>query len=77
MKPIENKYYPAYAWRHFVSYKDVMLDKPCDTYEEAKEKAISMLCDDDNCGVYLFHCNHWWEFVPDWDVDTFVFNKVD
>ena len=49
MKPVEGKYYPAYAWRHFVSYKDAMLDRPCDTYEEAREKAIAMLCDDDNC----------------------------
>ena len=48
---IINKFYAAYAVRHFVSHKDIVGE--ANTFEEADALAKSYLCDDDDEGVFV------------------------
>ena len=61
IKPVEGKWYPSYAYHHWAEPKDVDLDKPFDTYDEAMKYACSFLCDDDNANAYLFKEGYWWK----------------
>lgn len=62
-------FYPAYAYRHFVTTDDLMLDRPFYVYEEAAEYADSWLCDDDDCGVFTIIGGEWYA-VHDRDQET-------
>lgn len=75
-KAINGKWYPAYAWRHQASPRDTLLDKPCDTYEEALEIARGELCDDDSCDVFFYNVNRWWRLVYDYKIEMFTFKKA-
>lgn len=57
-----NKWYIAYAYRHWASTKDINRNKLYDTYEEAKKKATEMLCDDDDVTVYYRKNDKWYRW---------------
>ena len=61
IKPVEGKWYPAYAYHKWAGPEDVDLDKPFDTHEEAMKYACSFLCDDDNANAFLFKDGYWWK----------------
>ncbi len=56
---IINKFYAAYAIRHFVSSKDIIGEAKA-TFEEAEEYADDFLCDDDDSGVFINVNNQWY-----------------
>ena len=55
---IIDKFYAAYAVRHFVGHEDIVGE--ASTYKEAWELARSYLCDDDDDGVFINVNGEWY-----------------
>ena len=53
------EFYPAYACRKSVTHEDIVAVEPYNTYEGANGKALSMRCDDDDCGVFTELDGEW------------------
>lgn len=59
----EDKWYVAYAIRHWASPDDILLNKAFDTVKEALEYAKEFLCDDDDCNIFYRKNNHWYKLM--------------